>query len=561
MKIVREGRTPYIYESRFRRKDGQTRAFIGAIERVEIGGRPYYVGMFYDITDRKRAERSLRESEAKFVKLFRANPLPCTIARISDERLTDVNDAFCAATGFRREDVIGRTSLEINAIVNPEERAAVFQATREGRTPYVREVSFRMPSGEIRHCILATERIEVGGEAYALTMIYDITDRKRLDEERLRLSKLESVSVLAGGIAHDFNNLLTAILGNVGLAKQYAAASPRAVAKLEAVERAGGRAKSLSKRLLTFARGGEPVREPTALPSLVQEAMQFVLHDSPVACRFAFSDGLWLAMADAGQLEQVFQNLALNARDAMPDGGALEVRARNVALDDALAMPLAPGRYVKISVRDAGAGIAPENLPKIFDPYFTTKTTGSGLGLAVVHSIVTKHAGYVAVSSRVGVGTTFDVYLPAVAEPEADHRADAPTDGGAECERRRILVMDDEEMVREMTRALLEELGYRVQECRDGAEAVERYAAARSAGSPFDAVVMDLVVMGGVGGREALEKLLAIDENVQAIACSGYSSDQVMANFRKYGFCGKLEKPFSLEDLQNVLEGVFLHRE
>jgi CheY-like chemotaxis protein len=286
-----------------------------------------------------------------------------------------------------------------------------------------------------------------------------------------------------------------------------------------------------------------------------------VLHDSPVACRFAFSDGLWLAMADAGQLEQVFQNLALNARDAMPDGGALEVRARNVALDDALAMPLAPGRYVKISVRDAGAGIAPENLPKIFDPYFTTKTTGSGLGLAVVHSIVTKHAGYVAVSSRVGVGTTFDVYLPAVAEPEADRRADEPTDGRAECERRRILVMDDEEMVREMTRALLEELGYRVQECRDGAEAVERYAAARSAGSPFDAVVMDLVVMGGVGGREALEKLLAIDENVQAIACSGYSSDQVMANFRKYGFCGKLEKPFSLEDLQNVLEGVFLRRE
>jgi signal transduction histidine kinase/CheY-like chemotaxis protein len=372
----------------------------------------------------------------------------------------------------------------------------------------------------------------------------------RLETELERSSRLESLGILAGGIAHDFNNLLTVIMGNLTLAKLDLSDPTAASQWLPAAEHGVMRARDLTMQLLTFARGGDPVRKAADLSGVVRAAAEFAMHGSKVRCEFEFPPGLWPAEVDKGQIGQVVQNIIINALQAMPDGGMIRVALANVVIDPHFAPELTPGRYVELSIADNGQGISPEHLPRIFDPYFTTKKQGSGLGLATVYSIVNKHLGRIEVHSRLGEGTTFDVWLPAAQRPPDPT---VPPDSMPVRQHGRVLVMDDEQTIRESATALLERAGLETQAVADGAAALREYALAREAGRPFDVVILDLTVPGGMGGRETIEKLRQMDPQVRAIVSSGYSHDPVLAQYRAHGFLGMVPKPYDLHELLKVV--------
>jgi PAS domain S-box-containing protein len=388
----------------------------------------------------------------------------------------------------------------------------------------------------------------------AVMVLRDIGERARMESEMLRASKLESVGILAGGIAHDFNNILTVVMGNLTLAQLDPKVRATAGKWLQEAERAAMRAKDLTQQLLTFAKGGDPVRTAVRLQEIVRESATFALHGSKVGCEFDIDPQLWPADADKGQIGQVVQNLVINAVQAMPDGGRIQIEMRNSEQPPALAAsPDGPRRHVWLRISDSGQGIPPEHLGRIFDPYFTTKQSGSGLGLATVYSIVRKHQGHIEVESEIGRGTTFRIWLPAARTPAASE-----TSSGVLPDRMagRVLFMDDEETIRRMAQALLARLGFEVVAVGDGAEAVSAYRDSINAGRKFDVVVMDLTVPGGMGGRQAMEELLQIDPAVKAVVSSGYSSDPVLANHHAHGFRGVVAKPYRLADLAKVMREV-----
>lgn len=367
----------------------------------------------------------------------------------------------------------------------------------------------------------------------------------RLEAELQRAAKLESLGLLAGGIAHDFNNLLTVLMGNLSLASLDLKPTGEAAACLKEAERAVTRARDLTQQLLTFAKGGAPLRAAVMLADIVREVAEFALHGSKVRCTFSFPPDLWPADVDKGQISQVVQNIVINGMQAMPEGGEIAIEMDNAKVGDDLKKVLAPGRYVKLAITDHGAGIGPKDLPHVFDPYFTTKSGGSGLGLATVHSIVKKHHGHITVESVPG-RTTFHVWLPAANELPVQNEApeQAAVKGNG-----RILFMDDEETIRELGAAMLTKFGFAVVAVADGAAAVRAFREAKEAGEGFDVVILDLTVPGGMGGRAAMEELARIDPGVRAIVSSGYSNDAVLANYRQHGFCGMVPKPYQAAKL------------
>ncbi len=380
----------------------------------------------------------------------------------------------------------------------------------------------------------------------------EIAERERIESEFSRIQKLESLGLLAGGIAHDFNNLLGAVMGNISMALLDLDPSSRAYDQLAKADRASLRAQELTRQLLVFSRGGAPVKRPVSLPAVLAEAAGFSLRGSRVLHELALPKDLWPVEADEGQMMQVFNNLLINADHAMPRGGIIRISGENMTLGPNEVPTLAAGRYVMVSVRDAGTGIPKEHLDRIFDPYFTTKQKGSGLGLAATYSIIRRHDGHITVESELGRGSTFRLFLPAsdgVVAPPA--RPEKVLMG-----RGRVLIMDDEEEMRETTASMLERLGYDVEHATEGAEAVEKYRVAREDGTPFDAVIMDLTIPGGMGGKEAVRKLLAVDRNARVIASSGYSDDPVMADFLTFGFQDVVVKPYRIRDLSEVMARV-----
>lgn len=385
------------------------------------------------------------------------------------------------------------------------------------------------------------------GRLCGVTLVFrDLTRRERIEEELLRAAKLESLGVLAGGIAHDFNNMLTGILANVSMAADMLPRDSEVRACLRDAEKAAQRARLLTTQLLTFAKGGAPVRKAIALGPVVREAAAFALAGSNSRPAFDIAADLWPVAADAGQIGQVVQNLVLNAAQAMPGGGTVSVRAVN-RLATHQREP-----WVRICVTDTGAGIAADVLPRIFDPYFTTKPTGSGLGLATAYAIVLKHDGLLAVKSQPGIGTTFVIDLPACTmAPEASQQRPAAARKTA-----RVLVMDDDEIMRTTATSVLRAMGYQVQVARDGTDAIEMFRVAQRIGEPFDVVVLDLTVPGGMGGREALVRLRELDPAARAVVSSGYSEDPVMAEYRAHGFAGMVGKPYTAADLDAAIQSV-----
>ncbi|HBF42038.1 MAG TPA: hybrid sensor histidine kinase/response regulator, partial [Desulfobacteraceae bacterium] len=386
----------------------------------------------------------------------------------------------------------------------------------------------------------------------------DITEKRRLEQELIKADKLESVGILAGGIAHDFNNILTGILGSIALAKTYAKTEDTILERLRSAETASLRARNLTQQLLTFSRGGAPIKKTVFVSELLKDASDFALSGSNVKGEISKRDDLWPVEVDEGQITQVINNLIINAGQAMPEGGIIKVRAENIVVDAAQGLPLKGGKYVKISIEDQGIGIAKEHLQKIFDPYFTSKQKGSGLGLATAYSIVRRHDGCIQVKSKLRVGSTFHIYLPASSKEvliEKKIREEIPAGEG------RILLMDDEELVRKVSGEMLEVLGYEVEFAKDGAEAIEVYKKAKESLHPFDAIIVDLTVPGGMGGKETVEKLIELDPEVKAIVSSGYSTDPVMANFRQYGFGAIVTKPYSMKELAEALHRVVMRRD
>lgn len=367
----------------------------------------------------------------------------------------------------------------------------------------------------------------------------------RLEAELQRAAKLESLGLLAGGIAHDFNNLLTVLMGNLSLASLDLKPNAEAAACLKEAERAVTRARDLTQQLLTFAKGGAPLRAAVMLADIVREVAEFALHGSKVRCTFSFPPDLWPANVDKGQISQVVQNIVINGMQAMPDGGEIAITMDNTVAGDELKKVLTPGRYVKLAITDRGLGIGPNDLPHVFDPYFTTKSGGNGLGLATVHSIVKKHHGHITVDSVPG-RTTFHVWLPAANELPAAREAEESTPAKG---RGRILFMDDEETIRGLGEAMLKKFGYDVVPAADGAAAVQIFRDAKASGEDFDVVILDLTVPGGMGGREAMGELVKIDPTVRAIVSSGYSNDAVLANYQLHGFCGMVPKPYQAAKL------------
>jgi signal transduction histidine kinase/ActR/RegA family two-component response regulator len=377
----------------------------------------------------------------------------------------------------------------------------------------------------------------------------EISHRQEMEETLLRARKLESLGVLAGGIAHDFNNFLTVVQGNLERAKAQLAHGEPVQDILEQTVTACQRAASLSSRLLTFAKGGAPVRRVVSVAKLIADAVDLAGAGSPVRIALHIAEDLRSAEVDPGQIGQVLHNILLNARQAMPEGGAVEVRAENVGPMDSPD----PDPRVRIAIRDHGCGIPADMLPRIFDPYFTTKAGGTGLGLATADAIVRKHGGHISVESKPGEGTAFTIELPASREEPAP---EAPTPTPAQPGTERILVMDDEDMLRNLLKGVLSNLGYEVEAARDGAEAIAFYEGAAAAGKPFDAVLLDLTVSGGMGGIETAAKLKAIDPGSKLIATSGYSDGPVMSDFARYGFAAVIPKPWTAAEMSNVFRRV-----
>lgn len=525
------------------------------------------VGVMIDITARKRAEEALRESEQRLANIIDFLP-DATLVIDNEGKVITWNKAIEEMTGVKAQDMVGQGNYEYALPFYGERRPILIDLVRQPREELGKYAEVKREglalSGVVHFPAFRGREAYLFGKAGilldshgnnmgAIESIRDITDGRKAEAERLRISKLESLGTLAGGIAHDFNNILTAILGNIGLAILDGRTEGGGLERLTKAEQACLKAQALAQQLLTFAKGGIPIKKPTNLAKILRESANLALVGSKARGDFSLPEDLWGVEVDEGQIDQAISNLLINANQAMPEGGTITVEARNVLWEESMGSPLPPGKYVEMTIADEGIGIPAKYLDKLFDPYFTTKQQGSGLGLATAYSIIKNHRGYLTVESEVGVGTTFHSYLPALDKrvPAPKEEAEKPLMG-----RGRILVMDDEEMVREVLARMLARLGYEVKSARDGEEAVEVFAQAKESGETCAAVILDLTVPGGMGGKEAMGRLLKIDPQVKAVVSSGYSDDPIMANFRQHGFRGVIAKPYQITELSRILAEV-----
>ena len=526
---------------------------------VEFHGEHAVQAIVRDISERKQTERALdAERERLAVTLRSIGDAVITTDR--EGRVVFMNQIAEALTGWEQARAVGRPLGEVFHIINEK-------TGERCEDPVTKVLATGGIIGLANHTALIARDgmqrvIEDSGapirdresRIIGVVLVFrDVTEKHRMREEMLRANRLDSLGILAGGIAHDFNNILTIIMGNTSLAMMTAPPADRLQKQLLETEKACLRAKDLTEQLLTFSKGGTPVRKTASLPDLVRESVDFALRGSAVKCHYEFATDLRAVEVDSAQVSRVFSNLALNGAQAMPSGGNFVVSACNLELGAGTILPLVPGCYVEISFRDHGIGILPEHLSRVFDPFFTTKQQGSGLGLSICYSVVSRHGGHISVESEMGKGSVFHVLLPATEQKPPEEKL-AQTVSVAF--RGRLLVMDDEDAVREVATEMLGALGCEVECAADGARAVELYRWAREGDRPFDAVLMDLTVPGGMGGREAARELLALDPKAKIVASSGYSTDPVMADPLRHGFRTTIAKPYTVKELARILTSV-----
>jgi len=514
------------------------------------------IGIMLDISEQKETELKLQKSENYFRSYFELGLVGMAKTSL-EKRWLDFNDTLCNMLGYSREEF---TQITWEEITHPEDiKADISQFNRviNGEiNGYSMPKRFYHRDGSIIHAHISANAIRnVDGTVdHFVAIVLDITDLKLAEDELLKTRKLESVGLLAGGIAHDFNNIMTGLFGNIELAKRKLPSGHAAYANLENANQALDKATNLTQQLLTFAKGGNPLLEMTSIEQVIRDSINLSLSGSNVKTTLIFPGNLWQVKADKGQLSQVITNLVINADQAMPTGGTLTIEGENIrGIDNNLASHLS-GEVVKLSIADDGAGISAEHLKLIFDPYFTTKQAGGGLGLATAHSIIAKHNGHISAYSEIGVGTSFIIYLPADSSiPQTTDTTSSDVIEKSVTTTGYILVMDDDEMILDLSTEIIEDFGCTVDTAIDGKEAIEKYISAKKCGKAYDVVIMDLTVPGGMGGKEAAEKLLALDPEVKVIVSSGYSTDTVMANYREYGFKGRLAKPYQIDELQKEL--------
>ena len=382
--------------------------------------------------------------------------------------------------------------------------------------------------------------------------------RGSAEEQLVKLEKVNSLTILAAGVAHDFNNILTIILGNIYIIKRYFNISTekeynKINNKFSQIERLISQAQDLNQQLMSFSKEELPIKKNIHLKNLIRKTASMVLSGSNNRCSFSIAQGLWPVEVDEGQIREVINNLLINAGQAMPMGGTIQVNATNVNVEEDNKYNMKQGKYVMLEIKDKGIGISKIDIDKIFKPYFTTKANGTGLGLAASYSIITKHKGYIHVESEVGVGTSFYIYLRASGEEviiDKIKREKVLQGTG------KVLVMDDDKNIREINRLMLMEIGYEVELAKNGEEAIKAYKNSIIENNVFDAVIVDLTIRGGMGGKETIAELLELDRKVNAIVASGYSSDSVMNDCSAYGFKGCIKKPYNLEQLASVLHKV-----
>ncbi len=516
--------------------------------------KPYaFLAFAEDISERKKIRAALAESERRYQTLFESANY--AIFLMKDGVFTDCNHKTLVMFRAERDEIVGQAPGDFSPLFQPDGRPSAEKAAEKinivlkGK-PQTFEWLHQKLDGTEFDAEVNLNRVELAAGPHVLALVQDITWRKQAEEEMLKLRKLESVGVLAGGIAHDFNNLLTGIFGNIEMARMFLSSEHQASKFLELAGQSMESATGLTKQLLTFAKGGEPVKEVLLIAQFIVETARFSLRGSNVDLKLDIAPDLLPVEADKGQLGQVFTNLVINAQQSMPTGGTITLTAENVDLSGA--------RFVKLCIQDEGVGIASQYLDRVFDPYFSTKQHGSGLGLASVHSIITKHGGTIKVDSILDQGTTFTIHLPAAAGNVEDCaiNEDAPVASAATESALRVLVMDDEEIIREVVGAMLETLGHKISYAVHGQEAIEKYQQTRRDGFPYAVVIMDLTIPGGMGGQAAAAEILKLDPDATLIVSSGYSTDPVMARYKDYGFSGRIVKPFHFTELQAVIQQV-----
>lgn len=536
-----------------------------SLSEMVVDKQKLFVAMVRDVTERRRFEQEIAADKES---------LAVTLRSIEDGVITTdvqgkiimINNAGENLTGWTSKEAIGQSLKSVYNIAI--DLAAQARAQKTGSRNEAQSILLSMPENATlrsrhgrEHVIeqVASPIRDSKNEVAGVVLVFrDITERQRNEAERRKAETLEQLGLLAGGIAHDFNNLLTAIIGNISLASLLLPPDDEMGTRLNDAKNASMRARDLAQQLLTFARGGAPIKKTASIGKLIQDTVSFSLRGTHSRSEFLFGADLWPAEIDPGQISQVIANLVVNADQAMPNGGTLRVSCDNFSYDSTTTpsiTDLLPGDYIRIAIRDEGVGISEDTLKRIFDPYFTTKPKGNGLGLATTYSIIKNHNGLICVDSKVHFGSTFTLYLPALrnhelpAEPPRQFNEVISGTG-------RILIVDDEEAIRALVEFTLERLGYQVSQAESALEGVELYRQKLEEGERFDAVILDLTLPGGMGGKEALKKLIEIDPTVNAIVSSGYAMDATMSRYQDFGFRGVIAKPYEAAELGKIVHEV-----